>query len=197
MIYGTQNDGLRGGTENLPGIGAAYACTRIAMTDRLNKNQRIAAMKHTIMIEIAARMPTRRFAEYRAEVSSRDNSDSYFTTRTGPKLAAEILFISEDSSGYLSNTILLSVIKRTQPPICNGKMKADLESKGIIVSVGSPCNTSSAKASHVLTALGADELVKKGTLRITLGDMNTAEEIKKFIQEFLIMVKRHIGVSSS
>lgn len=64
-------------------------------------------------------------------------------------------------------------------------MKKYLEDKKIIVSVGSACNTASAKASHVLYALDADKYIRKGTLRISIGDNNTADDITQFVKHFI------------
>ncbi len=72
--------------------------------------------------------------------------------------------------------------------ICNAKLKTDLEEVGIVISVGSACNTSSPKASHVLYAMGADELIRKGALRITLGDDTTMDDAGVFVREFLRVV---------
>lgn len=179
MIFGTQNEGLRGGTENLPGIGASFTATKLTMTDRTSKNVNLLKIKKYIVSEIAARMPTEQYTQY---INKK--------TTSVPLPAIEVVFLSNTNDFYLPNTILLSVVKRTKPMICNAQMKSDLESKGIVVSVGSACNTASPKASHVLTEMGADELIRKGTLRISLGDDNTMEEAKKFVREFLLVVKK-------
>jgi cysteine desulfurase len=49
--------------------------------------------------------------------------------------------------------------------------------KGIYASTGSACNSSSVEPSHVLTALGTPEEAIHGSLRLTLGRNNLAEEI--------------------
>lgn len=171
LIYGNQNDGLRGGTENLPGIGAAFAAIKYNMQKRAEKNAKIAALKLSLMEAIGQRFPTRQYAQY---------------TRTGPPL--EIVFLSGSGGDYLPNTLLLSVVKRFGAPICNVKLRTFLQEKGIIVSVGSACNTSNKKASHVLYAMGADEFIRRGALRISLGDCSTAAEVKKFVHEFTLAV---------
>ncbi len=55
-----------------------------------------------------------------------------------------------------------------------------LDLMGIMVSTGSACDSKNTQISHVLTAINADELYAKGTVRISLGKdntMNEAEEI--------------------
>jgi len=178
MIFGTQNEGLRGGTENLPGIGASFMATKLAMESRSEKNARVHGLKKYIIMEISARMPSR----------------AYTQQRMPPMPEVEIVFLSgiECNSNYLHNTILLSVYKYTAPPICNVRLKNDLEAKGVVVSVGSACNTASPHASHVLYAMGANELIRKGTLRISLGDENTMEHAKCFVKEFLTVITKQI-----
>lgn len=177
MIFGTQNEGFRGGTENLPGIGASFTATRQMITQRVEKNKKVMLLRNFIVDEIAKVFPMRSFADY----------------MSNPSKQIEIILLSGVSSVYLHNTILLSVVKPIKPYICNGTLKLDLEKVGIIVSVGSACNTSSKLASHVLYAMRADEVVRKGALRITLGDLNTLDEAKTFVKEFCRIVKKQIS----
>lgn len=179
IVFGTQNEGLRGGTENLPGIGAAYAATKYSMENRANKNASMVRIKKYIMGELSARMPTETYAR-----STKDQKAA--------RPEVEIIFLSGDSEFYLPNTLLLSVVKRSKPHICNSQIKNDLEAKGIVISVGSACNTASSKASHVLYSMGADEFIRKGALRITLGDETSMKDAKSFIQEFLPIIKKQI-----
>ena len=53
-----------------------------------------------------------------------------------------------------------------------------LNMEGICVSTGSACSSKSSKTSHVLKAIGLTEEMAKGSLRITIGEENTEEEIK-------------------
>ncbi|GAA0737755.1 IscS subfamily cysteine desulfurase [Clostridium oceanicum] len=57
-----------------------------------------------------------------------------------------------------------------------------LFSKGICVSSGSVCSAGSSNPSHVLLALGSDKKLAKATVRFTLGDRNTEEEIDYVIK---------------
>jgi cysteine desulfurase len=175
MLFGSQNGNLRGGTENLPGIGAAYAATRLTMDSRAAKNKHMLALKQEIIVSISKVLPSCTYSQY----MSRKGTSS-------AKL--EIVYLSE-MVNYLPNTILLSVVKKKPPLICNVKIKKTLEEKGIVISVGSACNTSSERASHVLYAMNADDFIRKGALRITLGDTTTANDTKKFIYEFLQIVR--------
>lgn len=58
----------------------------------------------------------------------------------------------------------------------------NLDEKGICASAGSACSSGSKEASHVLTAIGLPEDLSKGTLRITLGNENTKEDIDYLVK---------------
>ncbi len=189
-IYGTQNSGMRGGTENLPGIGAAYIATRYTMIDRPQKNVRMQELKKFIMNSIAKYFPTRQYAAYMNDTRSVSPNVEIVFLSDGPVVAPGR---RSNVVAYLPNTILLSVVKRSGAPICNSQIRADLESRGVIISIGSACNTASPKASHVLYAMGSDELVRKGALRITLGDLTTQHEATQFINIFVEIIRMHIS----
>ncbi|MBQ4415902.1 MAG: cysteine desulfurase NifS [Methanomicrobium sp.] len=52
-----------------------------------------------------------------------------------------------------------------------------LNRRGICASTGSACNSASLEPSHVLTACGIPHEVVHGSLRLTLGEMNTEEDV--------------------
>ena len=52
-----------------------------------------------------------------------------------------------------------------------------LDEVGICASGGSACSSGTATPSHVLRAIGLDKEWLEGTIRITLGDENTKEDI--------------------
>lgn len=52
-----------------------------------------------------------------------------------------------------------------------------LEARGVLVATGSACAANSGTRSHVLTAIGLDDETADGSLRISLGKMNTPQMI--------------------
>ena len=58
-----------------------------------------------------------------------------------------------------------------------------LDAKGICASSGSACTSGSLDPSHVLLALGLPHEVAHGSLRLSLSEYNTAEEVEYIIQE--------------
>ena len=55
---------------------------------------------------------------------------------------------------------------------------------GIAISSGSACSSGKAKASHVLSAMGAAEEDSKCAIRISLGWSSTAQDVEKFANEW-------------
>ncbi len=49
---------------------------------------------------------------------------------------------------------------------------------GICISTGSACNSKNTNISHVLRAIGLDETLARGTVRISLGKHNTPDDVE-------------------
>lgn len=58
-----------------------------------------------------------------------------------------------------------------------------LDAKGICASSGSACTSGSLDPSHVLLALGLPHEIAHGSLRLSLSEYNTAEEVEYIIEE--------------
>jgi cysteine desulfurase len=173
-ICGSQNCGLRGGTENISGIAASYAGLSHTWSSRVTKNDKLVELKRRIIERLTQKITCQTYREYLEHPMAQ---------------TIGIVFISTAERTYLPGTLLLAIIKRDDPPMCNGKIKKALEKHGIIVSIGSACNTANKSASHVLTEMNVDEYVRRGALRITLDDINTTQEIDKFVLTLLYCIK--------
>ena len=57
-----------------------------------------------------------------------------------------------------------------------------LNAKGICASTGSACNSSSREPSHVLTACGVPHEIVHGSLRLSLGRMNTEKNVDRVLE---------------
>lgn len=66
----------------------------------------------------------------------------------------------------------------------------NLDEKGICASAGSACSTGNEKPSHVLTSIGLPDNLSKGSLRITLGEENTKEDVDYLIKNLIEIVKK-------
>jgi cysteine sulfinate desulfinase/cysteine desulfurase-like protein len=166
QIYGTQNEGLRGGTENIPAIAGSMTALKFTLNERAAKNKFLLECKeYTMKLLANTGIPCLTLEEY----IQRGNPAALPTM--------EIVFISGlNPTRWLPNTLLISIIKNSpsKPEMCNTEIKNRLAEKNIVISIGSACNTASKYASHVLYAIDADEKMKKGALRISFGDYTSS-----------------------
>ena len=65
-----------------------------------------------------------------------------------------------------------------------------LDRQGICASSGSACTAGSLDASHVLLALGIPPQLAKGSLRLTLGEQNTEEDVEYILSVLPAVVER-------
>ena len=65
-----------------------------------------------------------------------------------------------------------------------------LNMKGIAGSSGSACSSGSLEPSHVLLAIGLDHGTAHGSLRLTIGDENTKEDIDYVLEVLPQVVER-------
>ncbi|HYG91775.1 MAG TPA: cysteine desulfurase family protein [Azospirillum sp.] len=71
-----------------------------------------------------------------------------------------------------------------------------LDLAGIAVSAGSACSSGKVKASHVLTAMGADGSLTGSAIRVSLGWASTAEEVERFVAAWTAMARRLMPAGS-
>ncbi len=64
-----------------------------------------------------------------------------------------------------------------------------LDSKGIAASTGSACSSKKLEASHVLTAIGLEQVDAHGSLRLTLGKENTEDDVNHAIESIKEVVE--------
>ena len=174
IIYGTQSFGMRGGTENVIGIGTAFAAVRLTMSLQSQTIIHELELKSRIISRLAARSPVTTF-------------DKYMQPNT--KMELQIVIVSDgtflDPNRYLPGTIMLSVAKHIGPPACNTLIKEKLENDRVIVSVGSACNTSAKEHSHVLRSMKIPSVMMDGAIRVSMCGYTTSDEVDKFVDGFL------------
>jgi cysteine desulfurase len=186
QICGSQQEGLRGGTENLPAIASSAEALKCAFKNRKSKNAKLLKMRNYIIDNIIKSKLVKlgKYCNYLGDPIPGKEKDNEIVILGPPR---------DKPNYYLPNTLLLSVAKNKGKEFCNVDFKKDLDEMGIVLSIASACLTSSDKASHILTAIGAPPVIKRGTLRISVGDYNTMEEIKIFVKKFLTLLKDHLA----
>lgn len=169
IINGTQQGGLRGGTESIPNIAGAIKGMVVNFTNRSEKNNKLLSLKNKCLEELSENFPVIYYEDF---IKNSTDHDKLF-----------VVIGNEYNS--LPNTILLSFVS-FKKKICNTILKKTLENKyNIIVSVGSACSTESKNASHVLTNMNASNEIKRGVIRISFGDYNKISEVKKFVKCYI------------
>lgn len=182
QIAGSQQSGLRGGTENVAGIASSISAMKHAFENRKEKNKKLLDMRNKILDSLNT-----------SDIIKIGNYKDYLEDILPTQNEIVILGPPRDKLGnYLPNTILLSICKPIGEKFCNVKFKEELDNLGIVVSISSACLTSSDKASHVVTALGAPPVIKRGILRISMGDTNTEKDIDSFLKIFYELLEKYL-----
>jgi cysteine desulfurase len=191
QISGTQQNELRGGTENVPAIAAAIASVNHTFTNRDSKNKKMYLQKKQILFELEKVLPQGKYKNY--------------FEKNKPTRNEFIVMGPECNNNYkcpnvLPNTLLISFVKNVpfegegNGSFCNVNLKKCLNMKNIIISIGSACSTSSKKASHVLYAIKAPEILRQGVIRISLSDDTTSIEIAMFVKELILCIKKQMPI---
>ncbi len=76
------------------------------------------------------------------------------------------------------------------PGIDAERLVFGLESRGVLVATGSACAANKGTRSHVLTAIGLDDTVADGSLRISLGKTNDGQQIRQAAEHIIAEVTR-------
>jgi len=162
LIYGGDQEWkLRAGTENVAGIvGTGEAIKQI-------KNPANSAGKRQSKIKIIEKLRNKLVADVLIKIKgSRVN---------GPKNPEDKLpnIVNFSFRGVEGEAIALS-----------------LDQEGIAVSTGSACTSQALAPSHVLMAMGIDDLEAQSSLRISLGKYTTEQEIKHFLKVFPEIIEK-------
>ena len=156
LIGGGQEQGRRGGTENVANIVAFGRAAALAMASLHDENTRVKVLRDRMEKTILA------------EISD--------VVRNGSRLHR------------LPNTSNLSFGGIEAEAILIG-----LDNAGICASSGSACTTGSLDPSHVLLAMGLKPARARGSVRLSLGIYNTAEEVDYLLEQLPGIVARLRG----
>ena len=69
-------------------------------------------------------------------------------------------------------------------------MLLKLDEKGICASAGSACSSGTPHPSHVLLAIGLPQELAYGSLRVTIGEENTKEDIDFLVEQLVEIVPK-------
>lgn len=158
LIYGHQENGLRGGTENVAGIVGMAEALRIAIKELPKNRQHIREMQDYIVMH----------ANYPAKINTNVGGVSIFWNWVGFR------YVRVEGHNGIINITFNHLDAQTAVQI--------FDREGVAVSAGSACNSGTDEPSRALMASGYTEEEAKRTIRISLGKQNTMREVKKFIK---------------
>jgi cysteine desulfurase len=167
LIAGKQQHGLRGGTENVCAIASMAEALKSTIKDRDKKNRKLLDMKNFLLKKLDEIYNFYDYSEVLNKKGEEEKLAPIFLVTLGPT----------DEKNTMPNTILLAICKTQGEPFCNVRLSKWMEKKKITIGIGSTCNSVSSKASHVLDAIQAPPLVKRGVIRISFGDKNKKKEV--------------------
>lgn len=129
-----------------------------------------------------------------AEIANANMTKNYEYLKS---LSSELITMLSKLSGVHTNVNLHDTDYRHISIRFDGiraeEMLAMLDAVDIYVSSGSACNSNSHKPSHVLKAIGLSDEAANSTIRVSLCDTNTLEELEQFVSyldEFLYVLRR-------
>lgn len=147
LIYGTQMDGMRGGTENVPyimGMAKAVEFLRLLWED----------------------------GEYQLRMTIIRNN-----------FISQLKSLGCSINGSLDERLCNNISITFFQNISGESMVYMLDTCGIYVATGSACNSHAVKVSHVLKAIGLSDEDAHKTIRITLPDDITMDEIDRVMRD--------------
>jgi cysteine desulfurase len=138
---GDQENGRRGGTENLPGICGFGEAVKFSFSDQEAEIERLRALRELFLDILSVKAPQ----------------------------------IHETITGDM---IYPGIISLMMPGFASEKMITLLDMKGILVSGGAACNSTSHSPSHVLVSMGLTPKEANEVIRISMGRNTTQNEIE-------------------
>lgn len=177
QIPGAQNDGLRGGTENISAIADALVAIEINFKNRAKKNKHLrnlVAHFRSELLKRYAEVPQDAFRDCRSELECLERT----------RKINGVMFINIPFTGESINTCYFSIINQFdgENRFCNVEFRRLASKRGCQFSIGSACNVGNKEASHVLHHLKLPFIVRCGVLRISFEDHNTHAEIREFFR---------------
>ena len=164
LIYGGgQQNGMRSGTDNVPGIAGLAAAAEAAYRDREKTEQHLLALKK----QLTEGLLTMENVQING---MREAASWYDTGRYAPHI------VNASFTGIRSEVLLHT-----------------LEDRGICVSAGSACSSHKRAGSPTLTAIGCSKEEMESSLRFSFAGTTTEEEISwtlQVLREVIPMLRR-------
>lgn len=151
LVHGGTNQefGLRGGTENVPGIVGLGAACRVAVDDMTQHLVQMTSLKQAFVRVLLEAMPENNLVD----AGIRVNCNSHLNP-------GKVLSLMVD--GVFGETLVMC-----------------MDSVGVCISAGSACTAHEAAPSHVLTAIGMNDISARQSVRLSFSRFNTEAEVSE------------------
>lgn len=159
---GGQEDGYRSGTENTAGISGFGLASEKIHTNMISNMQNISKVNDYLRKGLLSEIP---------DIQINGNEENGFSLYDAGKRCPSILNVS--FYGTRGEVILHA-----------------LERDGIFVSTGSACSSHKSTDSHVLTAIGLNHKTIEASIRFSLSEFNTVDEMDYVIAKTESAVKK-------
>lgn len=191
-VFGTQQDGLRGGTVNVAGIAGMNAALEHVMSTYQDTNQHTQKLCNYILRDLRDNLACIKFP---ALTALDDAANPFLSMPKGvaftkisisnnPELDADTIVdlppritiigpLSRRLPRGLPNTLLVSFIMSGPKPFCNLRLRQFMLMHKVVIATGSACSTGKAAPSHVMKAIHAPAIVRSGSIRISVGPETT------------------------
>jgi cysteine desulfurase len=155
---GGQENGLRSGTLNVPGIVGFAAALRLCLAEMQTEMSRLTSLRQRLWDGLRSRLPD--------------------AILNGPEIEMENTPFPDPKSEIENQKSLLRLPGNLNCafPLVNGEALM-MSMKTVAVSSGSACTSVNPEPSHVLRAIGLSDDLTRASLRFGIGRFNTEEEI--------------------
>ena len=90
----------------------------------------------------------------------------------------------------------ITVSNKDDSPLDGEMLLLNLDMEGVQVSNGSACTSGAIEPSHVLTNLGLSDEMAKSSIRISMGQANSEDDIPYFLEKFETVIERMDSTNS-
>lgn len=117
-------------------------------------------------------------------------NDAFIETMYESNIQLSNYKLAKDCDGFFLKSQTPYIISMCFPDIRGEQIVRLMDANGICISTGSACNSHSANPSHVLKAIGFSDEEANGTIRISLSDYNTYEEMEYAARTLVRIIKQ-------
>jgi cysteine desulfurase len=182
-VFGTQQNGLRGGTINVAGVAGMNAALEHVMQTYKQTAQHTQQLCNYILDDLSSKMPSIKFPALAALDDAANPFQklpagmAFTKISINATLDADTIVDKQTIIGPMTkrapmgmpNTLLVSFIMSGPKQFCNLRLREFMLMHKVIIATGSACSTGKTTPSHVMKAIRAPAIVRSGSIRISVG----------------------------